>query len=78
MTTCTAIKKMGRPVKPLGERNVAYVISLPLPLIDCLEEAIRVSGQSRSAFVRRVLEDFLKDFRAASESNVARGTSSKG
>ena len=75
MTTCTGIKKMGRPFKPVAERNVAFCVSLPVPLIDGLEECARGCGQSRSAFVRRVLERYLKDFRASADSS---GASAKG
>ena len=69
---------MGRPIKPENERNVVFSVSLPPALVDDVEAIIKLKGWTRSAFVRRVLEDLLKDFRAASKSNVARGTRSKG
>lgn len=66
---------MGRPFKPVAERNVAFCVSLPVPLIDGLEECARGCGQSRSAFVRRVLEAHLKNFHASADSS---GASAKG
>lgn len=72
MTTCTA-KKMGRPIKPENERNVVFGVSLPPALVDDVEEIIKNKGWTRSAFVRRVFEDFLAKFRASDSSPDARG-----
>lgn len=73
MTTCTGIKKMGRPIKPENERNVVFGVSLPPALVDDVEEIIKAKGWTRSAFVRRVFEDFLTKFRASDSSPDARG-----
>lgn len=55
MTTCTAIKRRGRP--QIGnERCVALSLSVPCGLADRLDKAAAKAGKTRSDFSREILE----------------------